>query len=1079
MKKIINIVCVLLALQAGKIYSQCAGCPTVNAQFNTGPVVSICKGQSAVLTASVSQIMGANTNAYTVTSIPYAAQPNVGGAVGVTGVDDGWGGVQNSPFPICFYGQQFNQFVVGSNGALTFNPAVAGGYCPWPINTAWPSLANITTPNDIGVPYRDFTCYPAGSGGYWYVSGVMPNRTLVVYWKNMNLYSCSTPVTNTQLIYYEATSVIEIHIQSSTSCGSWNSGAGIVGIQNGTPVGVNPPGRNFPGAWSANNEAWRFSPSPAVPNWTWTAPGGSVISNGTMVTVTPTATGVYSAACIPGCTAGTVQVLVNTPPTFTPTSNSPLCQGTALNLLAGGGGTNTTYQWSGPGSYTANVQNPIIAAAQPSNSGIYTLIATNNFTAGPACSSTSTTPVSVIPVNQVTVTPQYTLCQNSTLNLQAINGVPPNGYGWTGPNAWTSTLSSPSIPNVNPTHNGNYCVTASYAVQGITLVCTSTACSNVSVVATSPVTLTLPQNLCEGATAVMSATANPMPLAFNWTGPNNFSAVGTSTSIVNVDPSHSGLYNVTGTWAIGTKSCYINNFAQLNVVDVNPIAINPPVSVCYPSNVQLTSNSPGAISYNWTSTTGFTSNLPNPLMGNPTPTATGIYTVTTAYTNGALICNNSNTTQVTVNPIIPFNLDPYKQLCFGQTYTLSGPAGATQYLWSGPASFTSSQQVLFIPSVQPFLAGTYSLEVILGPCKTYGTTKIDVLAPITWTHTPGNVTICRGDSVSLYAGASGGSHNYAYNWNPQQWLGSPTGSIQYGHPDGTTIYNITAYDIACPFYTIATSFTATVNKAPQPDLGLVKFEGCQPFCAHFNTKTGGSSTQVVYDFGNGNVMEGDDFDYCIQDAGAYSLKIRTTGLNGCTWNYEQPGPIIVNPLPKSDFTSDPDPVTTTNNNATFLPNNQQGNVTKYLWTFSGTKAGNNNNDTSSAKYPVRTYDKAGNYPVMLMTTTDKGCTDSVLKVIEVRDEFSIYIPNSFTPNGDNLNDVFNVKGVGMKSEGYSMEIYDRWGTLVYSTKDASKGWDGTVKGLTADNGTYVYKVKASGGNGEGKKEYVGHVTLLK
>jgi gliding motility-associated-like protein len=818
--------------------------------------------------------------------------------------------------------------------------------------------------------------------------------------------------------------------------------------------------------------------------YTWTGPAGftSTLASPSIPNAPVTVSGIYTVVISPGScpVTRTVQLDVNPTPTVVPSSNAPVCQNTALNLsvVAVPGGTSVVYNWTGPGSYTANVQFPTIAVAQPSNSGTYSVTVVNSFSNGNTCSAGAATMVTVVPVNQVSVTPQYTLCQNAALNLQAVNGVPPTSYGWTGPNAFTSTLAAPSINPVNPTHNGNYCVTASFAVQGITLVCTSTACSNVSVVATSPVTLTMPQNLCEGATLVMSATANPMPLQFNWTGPNNFSAQGTSTSIANVDPIHSGLYNVTGTWAIGTKTCYINNFAQLNVVDVNPVSINAPTAVCYPNNVQLTSNSSGAISYNWTATTGFTSTLPNPMMGAPTTTATGIYTVTTAYTNGALTCFNSNTTQVTVNPIIPFTLDPYKQLCFGATYTISGPAGATSYLWNGPSNYIGTNQVLMIPSMQPVLAGTYSLEVTLGPCKTFGSTKIEVLTPISFTHTPGNVTICQGDSVALTAGASGGSHNYAYNWNPQQWLGSPTGSVQYGHPGGTTIYNITAYDIACPFYTIAASFTATVNKAPTPAFDLAKFEGCQPFCMNLESKTGGAATQVVYDFGNGNVMEGDNFTYCLENAGTYNVKIKTTGVNGCTWIFEQPSPVVVNPIPKSDFTTDPELVTTTNNNATFLPNNVQGNVAGYLWTFSGTKAGNAN-DTSSFKNPVRTYDKAGNYPVMLITKTDKGCIDSVLKVIEIRDEFAMYIPNSFTPNGDNLNDVFSVKGVGMKAEGFSMEIYDRWGTMVYSTKDAAKGWDGTIKGLTAENGTYVYKVKANGANGEGKKEYVGHVSLMK
>ena len=91
----------------------------------------------------------------------------------------------------------------------------------------------------------------------------------------------------------------------------------------------------------------------------------------------------------------------------------------------------------------------------------------------------------------------------------------------------------------------------------------------------------------------------------------------------------------------------------------------------------------------------------------------------------------------------------------------------------------------------------------------------------------------------------------------------------------------------------------------------------------------------------------------------------------------------------------------------------------------------------------------------------------------------MYIPNTFTPNDDNINDVFNVKGLGLKAEGYLLEIFDRWGTLVYSTRDINKGWDGTVKGQKAEDGVYIYSVKVIGNNGVGKKEFKGHVTLLK
>jgi gliding motility-associated-like protein len=100
-------------------------------------------------------------------------------------------------------------------------------------------------------------------------------------------------------------------------------------------------------------------------------------------------------------------------------------------------------------------------------------------------------------------------------------------------------------------------------------------------------------------------------------------------------------------------------------------------------------------------------------------------------------------------------------------------------------------------------------------------------------------------------------------------------------------------------------------------------------------------------------------------------------------------------------------------------------------------------------------------------------------VITVDEDVAVYIPNTFTPNDDNINDVFNVKGLGLKSEGYMMQIFDRWGTLVYTTRDINKGWDGTIKGQKASDGVYIYSVKVIGDNGLGKKEFKGHVTLLK
>ncbi|MGZ3901052.1 MAG: T9SS type B sorting domain-containing protein, partial [Bacteroidia bacterium] len=104
---------------------------------------------------------------------------------------------------------------------------------------------------------------------------------------------------------------------------------------------------------------------------------------------------------------------------------------------------------------------------------------------------------------------------------------------------------------------------------------------------------------------------------------------------------------------------------------------------------------------------------------------------------------------------------------------------------------------------------------------------------------------------------------------------------------------------------------------------------------------------------------------------------------------------------------------------------------------------------------------------------------AIHKVI-VEPDFSIYIPNAFTPDENGRNDIFQPKGVGINEDKYKMEIFDRWGEQIYSSNAFSKGWDGTVKGSTqvAQDGVYIYKISLVTIKGD-KKYYVGHVTLLK
>jgi gliding motility-associated-like protein len=103
--------------------------------------------------------------------------------------------------------------------------------------------------------------------------------------------------------------------------------------------------------------------------------------------------------------------------------------------------------------------------------------------------------------------------------------------------------------------------------------------------------------------------------------------------------------------------------------------------------------------------------------------------------------------------------------------------------------------------------------------------------------------------------------------------------------------------------------------------------------------------------------------------------------------------------------------------------------------------------------------------------------DSITECLVISSEYTLYIPNSFSPNGDGKNDVFLPKGDYVKD--YKMYIFDRWGMMLFYSDDLNKGWNGTVNGGSriCQEDTYVYLIEVTDNLGK-KHSYMGRVTLI-
>ncbi len=323
--------------------------------LDAGPDQVISCNGNAVLTMSISNPCN-DINGYSVISVPF--NPPVAFDTGIpiqSNIDDRWSFVIHLPFQFCFYGNKYNDLIIGSNGVISFDIANAGGFCPWSFSASCPSTALIQ--NAIFGPYHDID--PGVSGTMYYdIFGTQPNRMFVVIFFDIPMFSgsCNTLLATHQIVLYETTNTIDVYIQNAPLCSTWNSGKKLLGIQNATgTIGISPPGRNT-GSWSAQNEAWRFMPCVADTSISvaW-YDGPTIISDSITITVSPITTTSYFAVCNYTNVCDSVvsivdTVVVNPYENLFMSFDPPLpeiCPGDSITITVHGG---TQFLWM-PGAY--------------------------------------------------------------------------------------------------------------------------------------------------------------------------------------------------------------------------------------------------------------------------------------------------------------------------------------------------------------------------------------------------------------------------------------------------------------------------------------------------------------------------------------------------------------------------------------------------------------------------------------------------------------------------------------------------------------------------------------------------------
>lgn len=240
------------------------------------------------------------TDNYAVSSINYTPYAVVNKTVITGDLDDSFSGIIDLPFKFCFYGQVYNQLVIGSNGMISFDTYQANQANPANFSEALPNQ-NLPKEAIFGVFHDMFFSQSNGSEINYAVIGTAPYRKFVVNFRNGRISGCDSEASSSQIVLSEGSNNIEIFVENKPlACDLASVKNAVIGINDATgDLGLAAPGRNT-GNWSAQNEAWVFTPKAdsLTPDIIWYDSNDNIIGTNKNLTVCPTKNETYKVEII-------------------------------------------------------------------------------------------------------------------------------------------------------------------------------------------------------------------------------------------------------------------------------------------------------------------------------------------------------------------------------------------------------------------------------------------------------------------------------------------------------------------------------------------------------------------------------------------------------------------------------------------------------------------------------------------------------------------------------------------------------------------------------------------------------------
>lgn len=493
---------------------------------------------------------------------------------------------------------------------------------------------------------------------------------------------------------------------------------------------------------------------------------------------------------------------------------------------------------------------------------------------------------------------------------------------------------------------------------------------------------------------------------------------------------------------------------QANVVPcpmITVASIFSPTIVCGSLTAEFTNNSYNAMTYSWyfgdQTTVHDTSSLKNPSWTYPD---TGVYQTTLiAYSGVDSLCNDTAVGVVKVYPVFFAGYHVNNDRCSPEFefIDMSYGVGGTANFWDwdlGDGTYSSD------PNPQHTYAqpGLYDVQLITSTDSSCLDTMVQTISVLQIPEA--DFTLELDTCIQTLRTTNFSSFAASSFWNfSNGWIGSEDEPVhQYDSPGVYKITMVAVTDSAC-----TDSLSRLVVVPPLPESN---FQYSVATCDSVVEFTNYSVNAVTYSWDFGDETESIDFSpvHTYTLAGNIPVRLISTSVHSC--NDTVIKEIFFVSKKQADFETAYDSCSGLMH---FIGVDQ--NAVSYLWDFG-------DGTTSTEKSPAHAYSENGSYSIFLTLNGETSCVDSIRSLNYYDSPLGevVFVPNSFTPNGDGLNDVFKIS-VYRPCEIYTLSIFNRWGQLIFESEDAGNAeWDGTYKNRMAEEGIYVYLLK---GENEVKK----------